>query len=74
MESLKAGDVVEFRSARFSDGSWTGPEHTGIITAPLRKGRIIVAEQNWAGDKKVNHGEFEPASLIGGELVFYRPE
>ena len=62
MESLKAGDVVEFRSARFSDGSWTGPEHTGIITTTLRKGRIILAEQNWAGVKKVHEREFEPAS------------
>ncbi len=66
------GDIVEFRTARFPD-SITGPEHTAIVVATAAEGRIVVAEQNWCEIKKVSRREMDPAALISGELMFYRP-
>lgn len=73
-EPVQAGDVVEFRSAKFSDGSYTGPEHTAVITKPGKRGKFTLAEQNWSGIKKVHEREMDPGSLTAGELMIYRPE
>jgi|GEM_PF-6266008 len=37
---------------------------------------LIIAEQNWGGVKKVHECEceFNPAGLLSGEMMFYRPE
>ena len=66
------GDIIEFRHARFPDAI-TGPEHTAIIIATRSKGRILIAEQNWNDIKRVTEREMDPAALISGELMFYRP-
>lgn len=66
------GDIIEFRSARFPDAI-TGPEHTAIVIATRAKGRILIAEQNWNEIKRVQEREMDPAALISGELMFYRP-
>ena len=73
-EKPQPGDIAEFRSAKFKDGSWTGPEHTAVVTRGPKSGRLLLAEQNWSGRKTVREREFDPEGLIKGELLFYRPE
>ena len=73
-EKPQPGDIAEFRSAKFKDGSWTGPEHTAVVTRGPKGGRLLLAEQNWSGRKTVREREFDPEGLIKGELLFYRPE
>ena len=72
-EKLQPGDIAEYRSAKFSNGSWTGPEHTAVVVEVKRK-TVVIAQCNWAGNKNVTEMEFDPASLVSGELMFYRPE
>jgi uncharacterized protein (DUF2147 family) len=71
-EKLQEGDIVEYRTAKFSNGTWTGPEHTSVIVKASRK-TIVVAQQNWGGKKTVSEMEFDPSTLVSGELTFYRP-
>lgn len=74
-ESPQPGDIVEYRSASFSDGGRTGPEHTAVVTGTSgKKGVLLICEQNWNGVKKVREVEFDPATLVSGEMMFYRPE
>ena len=73
-EKPQPGDIAEYRSAAFSNGGRTGPEHTAVVTGVgKKKGVVIIAEQNWGGVKKVHEAELDPASLVSGELMFYRP-
>jgi hypothetical protein len=73
-EKIQAGDVVEFRSAQFKDGNFTGPEHTAVVVATGGKRKVTIAEQNISGVKKVRLREMDPADLLSGELKFYRPQ
>ncbi len=68
------GDIAEFRTAKFSDGSLTGPEHTAVVVGTAKRKRVVIAEQNWSGVKKVHEREMDPEGLLSGELMFYRPE
>ena len=73
-EKPQPGDIAEYRSAKFSNGSMSGPEHTAVVTGlAKKKGVLIIAEQNWGGVKKVHETELDPAGLVSGELMFYRP-
>jgi hypothetical protein len=72
-EAVKPGDVVEFRSARFSDGIVTGAAHTAVVVESGTQGKFKIAEQNW-GKKTVRLREMTAANLIGGEMVVYRAE
>lgn len=72
-EPLQPGDIVEYRSAKFSNGSYTGPEHTTIVVKGGKRG-IVIAEQNWGGNKTVRESDFDPNSLISGKIMVYRPE
>jgi hypothetical protein len=72
-DKVQAGDIVEFRSAKFSNGFFTGPEHTAVVVKGGRRG-IVVAEQNWGGNKTVRENEIDPNSLISGKIMVYRPE
>lgn len=72
-EVVKPGDVVEFRSARFSDGIVTGSAHTAVVVKSGTEGKFTIAEQNW-GKKTVRFREMTSTNLIGGEMVVYRPE
>ncbi len=74
-EQPQPGDIVEYRSASFSNGSRTGPEHTAIVIGRgKKKGVVMIAEQNWGGVKKVHECEMDPGALVSGEIMFYRPE
>lgn len=72
-EKLQPGDIVEFRSARFSDGSYTAPEHTAVVVKGGKRG-IVVAEQNWGGNKTVHERPMDLGGLVSGTLIIYRPE
>lgn len=66
---------MEYKNARFSDGSRTGENHTAVVTGLGKKrGSLLISEQNWNGVKKVREVEFDPATLTSGEMMFYRPE
>lgn len=72
-EKLMPGDIVEYRSAKFSNGSATGPEHTSVVIKGGRKSGVI-AEQNWGGDKTVRESSLDLKDLTSGEIMVYRPE
>jgi hypothetical protein len=72
-EKMQAGDIVEYRSAKFSNGTTTGPEHTAVVVKGGRR-KATIAEQNWSGHKTVRESEFDSGALISGEVMVYRPE
>ena len=71
-ESLKPGDVVEFRSARFSDGIITGAAHTAVVVIGGNQEKFSIAEQNW-GRKTVRIREMDLTKKVSGEVTVYRP-
>lgn len=72
-EELLPGDIVEYRSAKFDNGSSTGPEHTSVVIKGGKRG-IMIAEQNWSGNKTVRETGFDPKGLNSGEIMIYRPQ
>jgi hypothetical protein len=70
-EAVKPGDVVEFRSARFSDGIITGSAHTAVVVNGGRES-FTIAEQNW-GRKTVRFREMSVHTLVSGTVTIYRP-
>lgn len=73
-ENIEAGDIVEFRSAKFSNGSHTGPNHTAVVIKGGRLGKATIAEQNWGGKKTVRETLFDAGTLTEGEVMVYRPD
>ena len=71
-EPIKPGDVVEFQSARFSDGIITGSAHTAVVVKGGSQEHFIIAEQNW-GRKTVRFREMSMARLVSGRVRIYRP-
>ena len=71
-ESVKPGDVVEFESARFSDGIMTGSAHTAVVVSGGNQRNFSIAEQNW-GKKTVRIREMDLTKLVSGKVVVYRP-
>ena len=72
-ESLKPGDVVEFKSARFSDGIITGPAHTAVVVVGGSQEKFSIAEQNW-GRKTVRIREMDLTKRVSGTVTVYRPQ
>jgi hypothetical protein len=72
-EKLAPGDIVEYRNAKFSNGSSTGLAHTSVVVKGGRWGSATIAEQNWSGHKTVREAPFDSRSLIEGEVMVYRP-
>lgn len=72
-EKMQPGDIVEYRSAKFSDGSTTGPEHTAVVVKGGKR-KATIAEQNWGGNKTVREKEFHVDMLVAGKIMVYRPE
>jgi len=72
-EKMQAGDIIEYRSAKFSNGMTTGPEHTSVVVKGGKR-KATIAEQNWSGHKTVHESEFDSGALIAGEVMVYRPE
>lgn len=72
-EPVKPGDVVEFRSARFSDGIITGTAHTAIVVIGGSREKFSIAEQNW-GRKDVRIREMDLTKKVSGDVTIYRPK
>lgn len=71
-EGVKAGDVLEFRNARFSNGMITGAEHTAVVVGGGPQTRFTIAEQNW-GKKTVRIVEMDLTKRVSGKVRVYRP-
>ncbi|MFN0129393.1 MAG: CHAP domain-containing protein [Verrucomicrobiales bacterium] len=74
MEKPQPGDIVEYRSARFRNGNYTGPEHTSVVVKAGRRSTVTIAEQNWGGRKTVKEAELDLNGLVSGEIMIYRPQ
>lgn len=72
-ESLKPGDVVEFKSAWFSDGIMTGPGHTAVVVVGGSQEKFSIAEQNW-GKKTVRVREMDLTKKVSGVVIIYRSQ
>ena len=72
-EPVQAGDVVEFQSARFSEGVITGRNHTAVVIAGGRGEKFTIAEQNVSGRKKVSFRDMSLKTLVAGKVMVYRP-
>lgn len=72
-EFLKPGDVIEYESARFSDGIITGRNHTAIVIIGGSAEHFTVAEQNFSGAKKVSFRDVSLNKRIFGRVSVYRP-
>lgn len=72
-EALKPGDVIEFESASFSDGTMTGSAHTAVVVGAGGFRGVRIAEQNW-GKKTVRIRELDLSTLRRGKVSVYRPE
>jgi hypothetical protein len=72
-EAIKPGDVVEFQSARFSDGIVTGSAHTAVVVQGGSQESFTIAEQNW-GRKTVRFRKMSLTSLVSGKVIVYRPD
>ncbi len=73
-EKIEAGDIIEYRNARFSDGSRTGANHTAVVIKGGQREKAVIAEQNWGGSKTVRESTFDAGNLIEGEVMVYRPD
>jgi hypothetical protein len=75
-EEVKPGDLLELRSARFSSGVASGPNHTAVVIKKgRRRGLLVVHYQNWgAAGRKVPQATFDLASLEEGEAAICRYE
>lgn len=71
-ETIKPGDIVEFQSARFSDGIITGSAHTAVVVKGGGREGFTIAEQNW-GRKTVRLREMSLTTLVSGKVMVYRP-
>ena len=72
-ESVQPGDIVEFQSARFSEGIITGSNHTAVVVQGGSPAKFTVAEQNVSGRKKVSFREMSLKTLVAGKVMVYRP-
>jgi hypothetical protein len=73
-ESPLPGDILECDGTRFSDGSYVSKQHTAVIIAVHSPGFVRIAEQNFAGKKKVRERNLEISGLRSGKIFIYRPQ
>lgn len=72
-ESIKAGGIIEYESASFSDGVITGRNHTAVVITGGSADHFTVAEQNFRGGKKVTVRQVDLSKLQFGKVTVYRP-
>ena len=73
-ESPLPGDILECDRTRFADGSYTTAQHTAVIMAPAGPGTFLIAEQNFAGKKKVKERVLDLRGVRSGSIAVYRPQ
>jgi len=53
--------------------SWMGdPDHTAVVTAVERDGRLRILEQNVGGVKRVREGVYDLGTLVAGDVKIFR--
>jgi hypothetical protein len=72
-ERIEAGDIIEFESARFSDGITTGVHHTAVVIEGGSAEMFTVAEQKFGGMKKVTFRKMDLRTRLSGKVLIYRP-
>jgi len=73
-ESPLPGDILECDRTRFSDGSYVPAQHTAVIIAVSSATQVRIAEQNFAGKKKVKERNLDLSGLRSGKIYIYRPQ
>jgi hypothetical protein len=73
-ESPLPGDILECDRTRFADGSYVLAQHTAVIVGVQSATLVRIAEQNFAGKKKVLMRDLELSGLRGGSIAVYRPQ
>ena len=80
--SVKAGDIIQFRSVKITEHlpggvtryeSLGSPDHTAIVYKVLGKKHYTVAHQNVSGNRNVITGEINLSKVTGGKYWIYRP-
>ena len=72
-EDILPGDILELESAKFSNGSKSGPNHTAIVMSKGRRGSFTVYHQNWGRPGKiVSTTGFDLNELTSGKAIVYR--
>lgn len=77
-DEIRKGDILQFTSAKFenrangSTQSAGDPNHTSVVIDKIGA-RVLVAEQNVQGVRKVVRGEYVLGHLTAGNVVVYRP-
>ncbi|KAK9377140.1 uncharacterized protein V1513DRAFT_437423 [Lipomyces chichibuensis] len=84
-EMLRRGDILQFKSARFSSSGQSGrlveekyvgaPDHTAVIVAVHSVAPVVVTvmEQNVGGVRSVRQGSYVFSDMLEGSVVAYRP-
>lgn len=73
-ESPLPGDILECERTRFSDGSYVPTQHTAVIVAVYSPTSVRIAEQNYAGRKRVHARDLDLSGVRGGSIYIYRPQ
>lgn len=73
-ESPMPGDILECEGTRFADGSYVQTSHTAVIIGVYTPSSVRIAEQNFAGKKKVLMRDLELSGIRGGCIAVYRPQ
>ena len=72
-EWIRPGDIIEFESAKFSEGITTGVHHTAVVIEGGTAHSFKVAEQKFCGIKKVTFRNMSLTTLMSGKVKIYRP-
>jgi myosin tail region-interacting protein MTI1 len=72
-ESPQPGDILECDRTRFSDGSYTSAKHTAVIVGVHSGTMVRIAEQNFAGKRKVTERDLDLDGVRSGRIYVYRP-
>ena len=73
-ESPLPGDILECERTRFADGSYVIAQHTAVIVGVQSASLVRIAEQNFAGKKKVRMRDLELGGIRSGSIAVYRPQ
>lgn len=77
-DEVRKGDILQFTTANFENratGSFQtagDPNHTSVVIDKIGE-KILVAEQNVQGVRKVVRGEYVLSNIVAGSVVVYRP-
>jgi hypothetical protein len=73
-EEILPGDILELKSAVFSNGQRSAAEHTAVVMKKAHKdGKVFVYHQNWGKPgKKVSQLVFDLNGMTSGSAVIYR--